>query len=186
VGEQAIRGQISLLKSDESYDWLGAGIYFWESDPTRAMEWAKSRIRRGQKIKTPFVVGAAIDLRNCLDLTQRENLDLLSEAHTELTKASQRAGVELPKNLDPPKHNSGDKLLRYLDCAVINYLHSMIEQSGVNGTPLQPFDTVRGLFVEGDPIYPGARIYKKTHTQVSVVSPECILGLFRVPDSAPD
>ena len=33
--------------------------------------------RKDSKIKTPFVLGAIIDLGNCLDLLDQKNLDLL-------------------------------------------------------------------------------------------------------------
>ena len=80
IGEMALAGELRLLKSEKSYDWLGAGIYFGESDPLRALEWAQARRKRGT-IKDPFVIGAAIDLANCLDLTLRENLELLRAAY---------------------------------------------------------------------------------------------------------
>lgn len=31
-----------LKKSDGKFEWLGHGIYFWENDPQRGMEWAQS------------------------------------------------------------------------------------------------------------------------------------------------
>ncbi len=32
-----------LAPSRQDYDWLGSGIYFWEADPRRALEWAAGR-----------------------------------------------------------------------------------------------------------------------------------------------
>ena len=29
--------------SENAYDWLGAGIYFWEANPDRALDWARHR-----------------------------------------------------------------------------------------------------------------------------------------------
>lgn len=43
---------------------------------------------------------------------------------------------------------------------------------------IAPYDTVRGLFVEGDPIYPNAGFTEKTHVQISVINPNCIKGYF--------
>ena len=34
-GERCLLGE-TLVGSDQEYDWLGPGIYFWESDPLRA------------------------------------------------------------------------------------------------------------------------------------------------------
>ena len=83
----------SLLHSDCDYDWLGPGAYFWEADPQRAWEWARDRAARGE-IGEPAVVGAVIDLRNCLDLIARENVALLRTAYD--------AFVEIQKKSDLP------------------------------------------------------------------------------------
>lgn len=39
---------------------------------------------------------------------------------------------------------------------------------------MQPIDTLRGIFLEADPLYPGAGFYAKTHVQIVVRSPTCI------------
>jgi len=41
----------------------------------------------------------------------------------------------------------------------------------------------KGVFVEGHPIYDGSGFYEKTHVQVVVQNPECIKGVFRVPQA---
>ena len=41
VAEAVINDQKSLLKSENSYDWLGHGVYFWENNPRRALEFAE-------------------------------------------------------------------------------------------------------------------------------------------------
>jgi hypothetical protein len=33
--------KLHLQKSKNDYDWLGNGIYFWENDPVRALEYAR-------------------------------------------------------------------------------------------------------------------------------------------------
>ena len=63
-----------LNASANSWDWLGGGIYFWEQNPQRAFEYAKE-VADGQqynkiKIKLPFVLGAIIELGNCLNLVE--------------------------------------------------------------------------------------------------------------------
>ena len=54
--------ELSLAPSDTSYDWVGPGIYFWESDPLRAWEWANGRARDGD-YDQPAVVGAIIKIQ---------------------------------------------------------------------------------------------------------------------------
>jgi len=45
---------------------------------------------------------------------------------------------------------------------------------------LPAVDTVKGVFTEGKPIYPGAGFDEKTHIQIVVRSQRCIKGVFRV------
>jgi len=180
IGEQALAGKLDLIQSDRDYDWLGPGVYFWEGDPVRAREWAEAKAKRVPAM-IPYVVGAAIDLGHCLDLTSRDNIELLRDAHDGLVAALQKEGKPLPQNLDVAGDKSRDKRLRNLDCAVIRYLHDSIDQELSSAGPhgaLESFDSVRGLFREGDPIYPGSGFYERTHTQIAVRSLECIKGVF--------
>jgi len=65
-----------------------------------------------------------------------------------------------------------------LDCAVIKRFHSILEAQGY-----PPIDTVKGVFTEGGPIYPGSGFVERTHIQIAVRNPACIKGVFRVPPS---
>jgi hypothetical protein len=47
------------------------------------------------------------------------------------------------------------------------------------------FDSVRGLFPEGEELYPGAGFKDRTHIQIAVCNPDRILGLFYPPDYPP-
>lgn len=169
VGERILAGE-TMLPSERPYDWLGSGIYFWENDPIRAREWAMSK----ENITDPFIIGAVVALGKCLDLTTRESYQNFNAAYKSLEEAFKAVGKRLPVN-KKVNSNDIDHLLRYLDCAVINQLHDLNEVEGDVG-----YDTVRGLFPEGDPVYPGALFRDKTHVQIAVKNPECILGVFRV------
>lgn len=174
VGERVLAGDLSLAHSERDYDWLGPGVYFWEADPRRAFEWADERKAKGD-YDEPFVIGAAIDLGNCLDLMARDNLELLAGAYASLKELHDEGALEdMPANLHGP-----DKLLRYLDCAVIRHLHYIVAEAS-----LPPFDTVRGLFTEGDPVFPGSGFTRKTHVQIAVRTADSIKGFFRVPQAA--
>ena len=80
--------------SENNYDWLGKGMYFWENDPKRAFDWAimlQKRVQNAkQKIKNPAVLGAVICLGNCLDFTEQENLLKIKKHYEELKKRSRR------------------------------------------------------------------------------------------------
>lgn len=57
-----VSGQQKLKKSENDYDWLGHGLYFWEDSPARALQWAKEQARRkNSRIREPAVLGAVIN-----------------------------------------------------------------------------------------------------------------------------
>jgi len=78
VGEKVLAGGEHLKASGNDYDWLGTGIYFWENSARRALDWANFAKENPQFTRTkttdPFVVGAIIDLGNCLDLLEAESI----------------------------------------------------------------------------------------------------------------
>lgn len=74
-------GKKELKPSTNSWDWLGNGIYFWEQNPKRAWEYADENAKGNQfnkqQIKTPFVLGAIVELGECLNLVDQEAIELL-------------------------------------------------------------------------------------------------------------
>lgn len=169
VGEKLLAGA-DFEPSDNAYDWLGPGIYFWEANPRRGLEFMREKAKRdGFDPAEAFVVGAIIDLGSCLDLTTSASIELVKSAHEEFVVATTRAGNPMPEN-------TGDLLRRHLDCAVIRHLHKILESAG--SPPLQ---SVKGVFTEGGAIYSGAGIREKTHVQLAMLDAACIKGVFRVP-----
>lgn len=156
-----------MKKSENSYDWLGHGIYFWEQNYQRALDWAK----KSPKILNPAVIGAVIDLGYCLNLTDSASGTFLHKGYEILKVRCEQAGQKMPVNR--PSDKSTDILLRDLDCAVIQQIHDFNEQENKPA-----FDSVRGVFVEGSPPYPGSEFREKTHIQLCVVNPNCIKGYF--------
>lgn len=172
IVDKVLLGEDKLKGSRERYDWLGHGVYFWENGYTRAKHFAAEKSKRpNSNIETPAVIGAVLDLGNCLDLLDYNNNQLLKYAYSLVTDSFAKSGKDLPSN----KNISGgnDLLLRFLDCQVIEELHKLTPEIGHQG-----FDSVRGAFVEGEPVYEGAGIYEKTHIQICVRNPNCIKGLF--------
>lgn len=182
VANRAVSGDIDILQSERAYDWLGPGAYFWESDPIRALEWAKSKVQRGE-YKTAAVIGAVIDLGHCLDLANRENLELVRLAYKAFKAEQTAAGFSLPDNRSVKGQPDQDRVLRFLDCAVIRHLHTAIDRVPEKNRIVQPFDTVRGMFTEGKKLYPGCGYREKTHVQIAVRNSACIKGLFFPRDS---
>ena len=165
-----------LRLSRNDYDWLGHGVYFWENDPLRARQWAKSKARRAKvagRSFDPAIVGAVIDLGNCLNLLDATSNQLLAGGHKFLADAQRSLRLPMPENSN--LKDDTDLLLRRLDCAVINYLHDLIRTQG-----RPPFDSVRAAFIEGKPVYPGATFRRKNHVQICVRSQASIRGYFHV------
>lgn len=144
--------------SQNEYDWLGEGIYFWEHSPERARRWAGA---------DGIVIGAVIQLGQCLDLTDIQSTEMLPKAYERARAFCKRTKRPLPTNQGREFKN------RKLDCLVLNHL---VESLGKEGLTVQ---TVRGAFEEGESAFPGSMLKKETHIQVAVRDLGCILGVFR-------
>lgn len=175
VAEGVLLGGESLRKSHNLYDWLGEGIYFWEYGPRRALEFAFEQQERG-KVESPFVLGAYIHLGRCFDLTDTQHTQLLAESFKPWSEYLKAAGRTLPENKRAP-NGSLDLLLRNRDCAVINWYLKQMDKRQEAG--YYSYQTVRGVFVEGEPVYENAGIHTKSHVQIAVRDPACIIGYFR-------
>jgi hypothetical protein len=107
-------------------------------------------------------------LGKCLDLLDSANLGLVKRAYVQLKDIMNKTNASLPQNIASNQGARNDRLIRQLDCAVIEYL-----MDGDN-----TFDSVRGLFPEGKELYPGAGFRDKDHIQICVRNPNCIKGYF--------
>ena len=174
VVDDVLSGKCHLGESKNSYDWLGNGVYFWEYSPQRALDFAKQAARDGLssrgKIENPAVVGAVIDPGRCLNLLEASALDQVKQSYLALSEST----TELPVN-----EGGIDRRKRHLDCAVIELLHQIREDSVLeNDAPLEPYQTVRGAFWEGKELYPNAGFREKNHVQLVVRDMSCIKGYF--------
>lgn len=119
VAEKVINGDC-LKESTNDYDWLGHGIYFWQNSPERAMEYAKTAMgRRNSTIKKPAVVGAIIDLGNCLDLLELNHIQEVKSAYNVFNK------IEIKDRPRNERMQDGFPMLRKLDRAVIEMVHKI-------------------------------------------------------------
>ena len=156
--EAMIRGEIDVAEwkvSRNDYDWLGHGIYFWEYAPERAATWR----RKGG------VVGAIVQLGNCLDLTDTASTRLLAQQFQAVRIIYGQDALPLPDN------KRGRNIL---DCLVINEL-----DKAARVMPGVAIDTVRRPYLEGDPVFEGSKILTESHIQLPVRNVACILGVFR-------
>ena len=169
VGEKVISGGKELEFRKNPWDWLGNGIYFWELDPLLACEYAKDVAEGKQfstgKITTPFVIGAIVDLGNCLNLPTTNGVKILKEGYEVYSGSIKKIGGILPQNKASNQ--------RYLDCAVIEDIHQINKKKAYS-----QYDTVRGAFSEGKEVYEGTSITMKNHIQICVRTTYCIKGYF--------
>lgn len=163
TAQKVLSGCEGLTESSAESEWLGSGIYFWNNDPKRALEWAKYR-----KFKNPYVLGALIIPANLLDFATREPAPLVEYAYKFIASGAVSENKQLPKNRPASKGDSFYKN-RQLDCEVMNALHYLTEKA---------YDVFSAPFLEGNPIYDKGFFLKETHVQLCVKDPSAIVGYF--------
>jgi hypothetical protein len=106
--------------------------------------------------------------------------------HELMVKRFSEGGKEVPQNTDAKGDVNKDKLIRELDCTVIEFMHTEVADQINNDvqergfSEYKPFDSVRGVFTEGGPIFKGAGILEKTHVQICIRNLNCIKGFFLI------
>jgi len=161
-----------LKKSENDYDWLGHGIYFWENNHERALHFAEElRDNPKSSVTEPAVLGAVIDLGECLDLLDSKFLKEIKISYDLLCDSYEKFDLELPKNIK--SKTTGELLARKLDCAVIQATHTLNYEA--NG---KQYDSVRGVFFEGEDLYENAGFKQKNHIQIAIRNQDCIKGFF--------
>ncbi len=144
----------ALRVSQNRWDWLGDGVYFWEYGPVRAWEWA-----RGRYGDQATVLRADITLEGCLDLVDLRGTRRLKRAFGPFCAMLQSVGAALPRQKGKA---------RSLDRAVINFFASEVEPA---------IRTVRAAFFEGQPLWKGSGLLEEAHVQIAVRDPQLIGGV---------
>lgn len=181
--EQLLSDSRTIPISREPFDWLGHGMYFWENNYERAFQWAKDKESQG-RIKEAAVIGAVIDLSYCCDLIDSEYIKMLAANYNIMQSRHTSIGKPLPLNKDLGSDQFGDKLMRFRDCAAIEFMHDKIRDTARSDimsygySRYKPFDSIRGMFPEGEPAYDGAGFRTKSHIQICIRNPNCIKGFF--------
>src|ERR1044071_2251235 len=120
VAERLLVGE-PFRNSENDYDWLGSGVYFWEYGADRALQFARDQQRRG-KVAEPAVVGAVVQLGNCFDLLDTAYTRELAAAYRDYRSMLAQTGAMLPRNAG----TTPAKKLRRLDGWGLNsYLESV-------------------------------------------------------------
>jgi hypothetical protein len=145
-------------RSENNWEWLGHGVYFWQDGPTRAREWARTWLARQGYDGPIAVMGARISLRGFVDLLDQEGMRLLVDAAATYQQELQAANKSLTNR--PP--------LNRLDCALFNFSTNWLTSLGMK---LRGY---RAACVEGEPITPHSPIYDCSHVQLAVTSTKAI------------
>ena len=140
-----------FLASDNDYDWLGKGVYFFQDAPVRAMQWAIQ-----QHSPNPAVICSVIRLDNCIDLLDVKWFPPLKNLYSSFREQYRIA------NLPLPQQNSIRSKAHRLDCEFFNYTTQMLRDRG------QDIEAIRAVFVEGEPIFPNSAIFDLAHIQIAV------------------
>ena len=150
-------GHVTLAQwkpSQNRYDWLGEGIYFWEASRTRAEQWAVE-----QFADDADVLVMEVDLGECLNLLESTYHDDLRATYRSVRARFRREGLTFPRNLGK---------CHDLDNLVINSFVRDMAQQGFR------FQTGRGAFEEGRPLFPGSAMRRQSHIQIAVRNVHCL------------
>ena len=128
--------------------------------------------RKPTKITQPGVLGAYVFLGHCFDLLDVQYTAVLAAVFPTFIADLESRGEPIPQNAKP--RPDGTKLLHALDRAVIEFAIRVAEKA--EG---RTFDTVRGAFWEGGPAFPASEISRRSHIQIAVRNPDCVLGYFK-------
>jgi hypothetical protein len=172
TAEGLVKGDPFAL-SDNEYDWLGRGAYFWQDAPQRAWVWAEEKVRKAAEAtrhNEPAVVGALLHLESCFDLLDPPMLDELRKEADAVRQMFKDAGKAVPQN-------SGGRMR--FDSAVIDYAIEAARDRG------EVFDSVRGLFAFDDvpepkPIWQGSGILAGAHIQIALRDVGCVHAVWPV------
>jgi hypothetical protein len=143
--------------SDNDYDWLGTGIYFFQDAPIRAKQWATQ-----QHPQDPAVIYSHIRLDNCIDLFDIGWQPLLKKVYNSFVEQYQSTNQPLPKQ--NPERSKAHRL----DCTFFNFAIELISQE-------QPIDSIRAVFMEGERLFPSSAIFELAHIQIAVRNPNLII-----------
>jgi hypothetical protein len=151
-----------FIRSDNDYDCLGDGVYFFQDGLAQAGAWA-TRSHRSE----PAVVQADVRLEDCMDLKDSVGwVPLLAQAHDEVLRVSREQGLPLPRQTGSTHR---------LDRVVIEVTVAILEREGTR------IRAVRGVFAEGAPAFPGSFLSEGFHVQVAVRDTDLISNVNVVP-----
>lgn len=177
-----VQHQAPFDHSDNGGDWLGKGVYFFEDNLIRAIDWAKGRVSQlalTGKVEDPAVIAAELDLSQCLDICSSDWDDALREVANRLELAGEL------------RHQHGPLLFTALRTPVVIADHAMhISTACENTADAHVIDTliedltgagevitaIRGAFPSGIQLYRNSYFFDQTHIQIAVLDPVAVIS----------
>lgn len=179
--DDLISGRLKHLDhSNNRYDWLGPGAYFFEGDVERALLFAQAAHNNPDKrytakpIATPAVAGAILQVQSWLDMTTQAGIREFGLAYQVFAAGRNAEEKPVPTN-SPAGVADTDVIYRALDNAVFTWLHNA---RALQTPPLPPFQAVRAAFHQGERVAPTSGFHVNTHIQISLQDDTCVLGWF--------
>jgi len=156
-----------FLSSQNSYDWLGEGIYFFQEAPNFAVHWA-SEDRKEGTIEDLAIVAADIAIAGFIDLLDHEWGAVLRAAYETLDAQGDEEFRAVQAKQKPFVVGSDERLGHWLDRYVIEASVTSLadRQKTVTG--------IRSAFWEGPELYPNSHVMDRQHIQVAVRDPSAI------------
>lgn len=154
-----------FLVSQNPWEWLGDGIYFWQDAPIRAREWALDWSLRNQQNHDPAVVKAKLNLIDCIDMLDVGWRDVLQELSQEFLALVR----SIPEFSKLKNHRAGAARGRHeLDAAFFNFAVEDLRRRGVT------VRSIRAAITEGNPILPESPLCYKSHVQICILDQSLI------------
>lgn len=168
-----LSGSSPFQPSANAHDWLGHGIYFFEESQTLALDWAVGKVGSLAALgrtEEPAVIGADLQLDDCLDICSGDWGPALSLIHRRLsatlktqhgpvtTTAAGRhvvlADIQMP---------GSTWTFNYTDCAVMDAIVRDQQKIG------RKITSKRAAFADGSQLYPNSYLLSRTHVQIAVI-----------------
>ena len=160
--------------SNNDHDWLGPGIYFFQDTIEGTRNWAKNE-RKGGPITDLEIIGADIEYAGFVDLVEFGWGDVLTSYYEMLKKRHSKEFLEVSKKQKPYIPGESSNLAHPLDCYVIRYAVGVL-----NKKRDEKVKAVRGVFLEGEPLYDGSHLLSRTHIQIAVIDATAIVDYWLV------
>jgi hypothetical protein len=169
----------TFVPSTNTDDWLGRGIYFFDSAPLRARTWARYRWQGGTD--QPAVLRATIDLNGCIDMFDSMAFAAFRKKYSEFLAHEQshgasyvQAGLLVADGLvfttdsgetDPRKR---PPIRNFRDRAFLDWFVGHMADGGVQ------VRSIRGVFLDGKALFPTSFLFDWAHVQIAVLDPAAI------------